>query len=156
MRQYHFVTEWRLQAPIEAVWSATEEAGRWPEWWPYVKEVVALRPGDGHGLHATQRLIWRTRLPYTLSFESVTTRVEPPHVLEAAVRGEVEGSGRWTLSAAEGVTTVRYVWCVDACKAWMRYLAPLARPVFKWNHDAVMRAGAQGLARFLNARLLAC
>lgn len=32
-----------------------------------------------------------------MSFESSTTRVEPPHVLAAAVRSEVEG-----------ITTVRY------------------------------------------------
>jgi hypothetical protein len=29
---------------------------------------------------------------------------------------------------------------------WMRFIAPIAAPVFRWNHDGVMRAGAQGLA----------
>jgi hypothetical protein len=36
----------------------------------------------------------------------------------------------------------------------MNWLAPLARPLFRWNHDAVMRAGGRGLAQLLNARLL--
>ena len=27
----------------------------------------------------------------------------------------------------------------------MNVLAPLARPIFEWNHDYVMRAGRRGL-----------
>jgi hypothetical protein len=37
----------------------------------------------------------------------------------------------------------------------MNLLAPLARPVFAWNHDVVMRWGAEGLAKLLRAPLLA-
>jgi hypothetical protein len=37
----------------------------------------------------------------------------------------------------------------------MNRLAPLARPVFGWNHDVVMRWGGEGLARRLGGRLLA-
>jgi hypothetical protein len=29
------------------------------------------------------------------------------------------------------------------------------RPAFAWNHDYVMKAGAEGLARLLNAELIA-
>jgi hypothetical protein len=34
-------------------------------------------------------------------------------------------------------------------------IAPLARPVFKGNHDCVMRNGGRGLAELLGARLIA-
>jgi hypothetical protein len=37
----------------------------------------------------------------------------------------------------------------------MNRLAPLARPVFVWNHDYVMRQGAHGLATQLGAELVA-
>ena len=37
----------------------------------------------------------------------------------------------------------------------MRAVAPLARPVFDYNHDVVMRWGGEGLADRLGARLLA-
>jgi len=33
-------------------------------------------------------------------------------------------------------------------------LAPIARPLFVWNHNLIMRAGGKGLARLLNARLI--
>jgi hypothetical protein len=36
----------------------------------------------------------------------------------------------------------------------MNALAPLARPVFVHNHDVIMRRGAEGLARLLDARLI--
>ena len=36
----------------------------------------------------------------------------------------------------------------------MNRLAPVARPLFAWNHDVVMRRGAEGLARLLGAQLL--
>jgi hypothetical protein len=44
---------------------------------------------------------------------------------------------------------------VTAAKPWMSRLCPLARPLFAWNHDHVMRGGGRGLARLLEARLLA-
>jgi hypothetical protein len=37
----------------------------------------------------------------------------------------------------------------------MNRLAPVARPLFAWNHDIVMRQGAEGLSQLLNAPLLA-
>jgi hypothetical protein len=37
----------------------------------------------------------------------------------------------------------------------MNFLAPIARPVFRWNHNVVMHQGGQGLADLLGARLLA-
>jgi hypothetical protein len=35
----------------------------------------------------------------------------------------------------------------------MNLAAPLARPAFTWNHDALMREAAQSLARRLDAEL---
>ncbi|HKQ32652.1 MAG TPA: polyketide cyclase, partial [Thermodesulfobacteriota bacterium] len=45
----------------------------------------------------------------------------------------------------------RYDWQVETTKPWMNLIAPLARPIFKWNHDVVMKWGAEGLARRLGA-----
>ena len=36
----------------------------------------------------------------------------------------------------------------------MRRLRVLAAPIFRWNHNAVMRAGEIGLARHLNAKVI--
>jgi hypothetical protein len=31
----------------------------------------------------------------------------------------------------------------------MNYLSPIARPIFSWNHNVVMRWGGEGLAKQL-------
>ena len=53
------------------------------------------------------------------------------------------------------MTAVTYEWNVRTTKAWMNLLAPVARPVFAYNHDVVMRWGGEGLARRLDCKLLA-
>ena len=50
---------------------------------------------------------------------------------------------------------VLYDWRVSTTKPWMNALGPVARPVFEYNHDVVMRWGGEGLARRLGCRLLA-
>jgi len=52
------------------------------------------------------------------------------------------------------VTIVRYEWRVRTGRGWMKLLAPIARPLFKWNHDYVMQRGAEALARRLDAWLV--
>ena len=67
--------------------------------------------------------------------------------------GELTGVGRWRLFEGPA-TAVIHEWNVRTTRAWMNALAPVARPLFAWNHDAVMRQGAEGLARLLDCRLL--
>jgi hypothetical protein len=43
---------------------------------------------------------------------------------------------------------------VATTRRWMSLLAPVARPVFEWNHDWVMARGGEGIARLLGSRLL--
>ncbi len=69
--------------------------------------------------------------------------------------GELAGTGRWRLFEQDGVTAVTYEWNVATTKRWMNLLAPIARPVFAWNHDWVMARGGEGLARRLGTRLVA-
>lgn len=154
MASFSFVTTWKVDAPIDRVWNAVVDAKRYPEWWKYVARVEQISPGDERGVGAVGRLNWKTALGFTLSFETRSTRVEPPHVLEAASTGELEGTGRWELSEDAEGTTVRYEWNVRSTKPWLNLLAPLARPAFVWNHDVMMTEGGEALARLLGARLL--
>ncbi|AXK40265.1 SRPBCC family protein [Crenobacter cavernae] len=151
MSEYRLTSLWRIAAPLEAVWDAIYDSAAWPVWWKGVECVVDIEKGDASGLGARQRLTWKSVLPYRLTFETRVTRVEPLRLLEGRVEGELEGVGRWHFSHEDGVTVVRYDWQVRTTRPWMNWLAPLARPLFEWNHDAVMREGGQGLARLLDA-----
>jgi uncharacterized protein YndB with AHSA1/START domain len=155
MAHYEFLTTWCLGAPIDRVWDALYESERWPEWWRGVQRVQVLEPGDSDRVGELSRYTWRSRLPYTLEFDMRTTRVERPYVVEGTAEGELAGEGRWRLFEGNGTTAVTYEWRVETTARWMNLLAPLARPVFAWNHDLVMRGGGEGLSRRLGADLLA-
>ena len=154
MAHYSFTTLWRLDAPVAAVWTALTAVERWPQWWRGVEAVVPLRPGDATGVGALHRYTWKSKLPYRLSFEMETTHIEPYQRLEGRAQGELQGTGCWTFDATGSVTTARYAWNVQTTQAWMNLLAPVARPLFAWNHNVVMAWGGAGLARLLGAHLL--
>jgi uncharacterized protein YndB with AHSA1/START domain len=152
--QYEFLTTWCLDAPIDRVFDVLRDSRGYPRWWKGVTGVVALADGDPDGVGEVNRFTWRSVLPYELSFETRVTRVERPHLLEGTATGELEGTGTWRLYEGRGTAAV-YEWRVRTTRAWMNVLGPVARPVFAWNHDVVMRQGADGLARELGARLIA-
>ena len=85
-------------------------------------------------------------LPYRLTFDMRVRRVEPPHVLEGRASGAIEGDGCWSFVADGARTIVRYDWHIRTHVRWMNWLEPLGRPLFRWNHDVVMREGAKGRA----------
>lgn len=154
MATYHFVTVWHIEAPLEAVCAAIEQSLSWPQWWRCVERVEQLAPGDAGGIGCVLRYTWKGRLPYRLTFDMRVTRIEPLVAVEGIASGQLEGHGRWSFSSMAASTVVRYEWQVRTTPRWMRLLAPFARAVFKWNHDAVMQQGGEGLARQLNARLI--
>jgi hypothetical protein len=82
------------------------------------------------------------------------TRVVPMSIIEGKALGELAGKGLWQLSSEGDVTMARYDWQVETTKRWMNLLTPIARPIFKWNHDVVMRWGAEGLAKKLGVELV--
>jgi len=148
--RYEFTTQWEISAPQISVWLELNSPENWPLWWRGVERVQLLQLGiDDLGNGAVRRYTWRSRLPYRLTFTMKTTHVEPYSCIEGHATGELEGFGRWQLSHSAGVTHVRYDWLVEANKRWMRWLAPIARPLFEWNHDVVMEWGRQGLLRRL-------
>ena len=154
MPAYRFCTTWVLEAERERVWDAIYESESWPEWWRGVVSTTRLADGDSAGLGQRGVYEWRAKLPYTVRFEIVSTVVERPHRLGGDASGGLEGTGVWRFFSEGGTTAVVYDWDVRTTKPWMNLLGPVARPVFRANHDWVMRNGAEGLARRLGARLL--
>jgi uncharacterized protein YndB with AHSA1/START domain len=155
MADYAFLTTWLLESPREPVWDAVYDQARWPQWWRGVVEAEEVRGGENGGLGSVSRLVWKSLLPYKVEFEVTTTRVEHLQLLEADAVGELSGVGRWRFYEQDGITAVLYEWNVATSKAWMNLLAPVARPVFEWNHDWVMARGGEGIAKLLGCKLLA-
>jgi hypothetical protein len=154
MADYAFLTAWRLAARREDVFEVLHASERWPEWWRGVERVVKLEDGDEEGRGSLGHYAWRSLLPYTLEFEMRITRVDRPYRMDGEAVGELAGTGSWRLYEDDGATAVLFEWRVRTTRPWMNVLAPLARPVFRWNHDWVMRQGGRGLARRLGVALL--
>ncbi len=150
MPAYEFTTVWKTEAPIEQVWERIYHSERWPKWWRGVLSVEELKEGDDLGVGSIKRYAWRGILPYTLVFDVETVEVLPHKKIVGNALGDLEGRGVFTLNDDNGVVIMRYDWGVDTNKNWMNLMAPLARPLFKWNHDVIMRSGAEGLSKVLD------
>jgi len=150
--RYDLTTLWHFDAPDDAVWDAIVDAEGWPRWWPGVERVVTLARGDAGGVGARRLCICKSVLPFRLILVTRVTRVEPLRLIEGRVEGELEGVGRCHVGRDAGLTVVRYDWQVRTTRPWMTRLAPLMKPLFRWNHAVMMQAGGTGLARHLGAR----
>lgn len=152
MEKYEFITTWRLDAPLELVWEAIYHSEQWPEWWPGLMSVVELEKGDDSGIGNLRRYSWQGVLPYKLVFDMCTTRIDRPTTLAGTASGDLEGTGLWSFSEEGKGTVLSYDWRVVTRKGWMNLLAPIGRPLFRWNHDQVMLWGRIGLERLLAER----
>lgn len=150
---YSFITKWRVNAPINQVWDALYKQEDWPLWWKGVKQVKIIAEGNGHNIGKKAFYTWKSVLPYTLSFTIESVFVQPYDVMEGKATGELQGRGVWMFEERGGVTYVQYNWDVNTTKTWMNFLAPILKPAFTWNHNIIMKWGAQGLAKKLNTTI---
>jgi uncharacterized protein YndB with AHSA1/START domain len=146
---YSFVTVWRAQAPIGIVFDALFDADAYPRWWKAVLSVNEVLPGGEDGIGRITELVWKAPLGYRLRFTLQLDTVDKPTRFGGPARGELEGTGYWTLREVDGITRVQNDWNVRTNRSWMNLLAPIARPAFASSHYAVMREGATGLAALL-------
>ena len=151
MAEFTFVTTWRITAPLPQVCDTISKSMDWPQWWRNVEKVEELEEGDTIGIGRRLRFTWKSRLFYRLTFDVCVTHIESLKFLQGQASGDLEGTGRWYFTYDSPETIVRYEWSVRSTRRWINLLSPIARPIFKWNHDQVMRQGAEGLARYLNA-----
>ncbi len=149
MACYEFVTVWRIHSPLPAVWGLITQSELWPEWWRGLESVTELERGDENGLGNLRRYCWKGVLPYRLVFDVRTTRIESDMLIEGIASGDLVGTGVWKFATEGDITVVRYDWMVQTAKRWMNVLAPVARPLFKWNHDKIMEWGREGIVKRL-------
>lgn len=153
MSKYESITVWCFKAPVESVWNEIKNTECWPKWWKGVKEVVEVTKGDDLGVGKICHYTWKGVLPYKLRFSMLTTCVHPLKLIEGVAEGELNSKGTWYFFQIDNITVVRYDWTIQTNKFWMNVLSPLARPLFRWNHNVVMRWGKEGLKKQLGITL---
>ena len=153
-KDYSFITRWQIEAPIEDVWNSIYESADWPQWWKGVEQVEIIQENDATGINGIRKYTWKSVLPYTLSFQMKLVEKIDRKLLRGIAFGELEGEGTWHFKEENGITKVQYHWNVKTNKAWMNHFAFILKPIFKFNHNIVMRWGSEGLAKKLNAPLI--
>jgi hypothetical protein len=152
-RHVDLVSHWRIDAPVDRVWAALNELETWPRWWPCVRSVRLLKVGRADGVGSVRRIEWATRPPCDLVVDVEAVESLRHERLRGRSHGkspgQLRGEGLWLLRSDGGSTDVTAVWRVELAPRWMRWLAPVLVPLFRWNHRSVMRAGGLGLARHL-------
>jgi uncharacterized protein YndB with AHSA1/START domain len=142
-REYVFIDEWDVDAPQAAVFEALADAGTYPQWWRPVYVSVDVDGPPELGRISKQH--FKGRLPYTLRTTSEIVRYEPPREFEVSVVGDLTGRGVWTLTPTDGRVHVRFDWRVIADRPLLRYLSPILRPLFRWNHNWSIKRAIEGL-----------
>lgn len=75
--------------------------------------------------------------------------------MQGIASGELEGVGEWIFEEKDGITSIQYYWNVKTTLKWMNKVAFIMKPLFKFSHNLVMKWGAKGLAKKLDAPLIA-
>ena len=154
MAEYHLLTVWRIEAPLESVYAAIEDSLHWPDWWPSVRKVEQLADGNARGIDSVRRYVWQGRLPYGAEFDVRATRIEHNVAIEGVATGDLDGSGYWRFSFRGKLSVVHYEWHVHSKRWWMNLVAPVAHAIFIRNHAQIMEQGGKALARLLKAPLV--
>jgi uncharacterized protein YndB with AHSA1/START domain len=149
-REYVFIDEWDVDAPHEAVFDALADARTYPDWWRPVYLAVSSDGAPAVGRVSHQE--FKGRLPYHLKTRSEIVRLEPPREFEVNVVGDLTGKGIWTLTPTERGVHIRFDWRVLADRPLLRYLTPILRPVFRWNHNWSIQRAIEGLEPYARAR----
>src|SRR4029453_14863636 len=102
MADYHYVSTWQLQAPIEQVWAALNDLEHLPVWYRGVQQAREVAPGDPQGVGRRVRYVIKGRLPLRLAFEATTIRSVPPRDQDLRAEGELAGTGRGALDQRGG------------------------------------------------------
>ncbi|MBV9961999.1 MAG: SRPBCC family protein [Parafilimonas sp.] len=151
---YKFITRWKIEASINDVWYAIYKSEEWPNWWKGVIQVKIIKENDEQGINGIRQYKWKSLLPYTLSFKMQLIEKRDFVFLKGIAVGELEGDGTWYFKEENAITNIQYNWNVKTNKAWMNYFAIILKPIFKFNHNIIMKWGAEGLAKKLNAKLI--
>lgn len=142
--RYVFRSEWRFDAPPDAVYHALVDVEHYPAWWHQVRSARWISDKSGE-------LTCRSLLPYDLTFV-IEREVEDPlnRTLRARLTGDLTGESQWTITdSAGGGTIAVFDEDVTVSKGMIRAAGLIARPALKFNHGLMMRSGEAGLRRAL-------
>lgn len=147
-QHYIFRTKWIIRASIDKVWPAINDPGQWQKWWPGLKYAEVIK--DSNETTGSQiRGAWKSAGGYTVDLLITTTEVKEYNRILFTAKGDLIGKGEWRFTDKGSSTEIDIIWDLQTTRAWMNFLAPILRPIFKRNHNIFMKRGEKGLNGYL-------
>ncbi len=144
LHEYRFRDVWSIEAAAPRLFETLVDLANYPAWWPDIRAVHRIDDD-------TAELTCRAVLPYALVFRMHrAVQDERAGRLRVTMTGDLEGYVQGVVAAAEPHRArLEISQRVVVNKALLRRLAPIARPLFRANHAAMMRRGRRGLRAYL-------
>lgn len=151
---FRFDEVWTIpDASPEEVWDVLSDAALLPQWWGDVyKEVTPLNDLGKAKVGARSKARARGALPYELNFIVEAAELEPGCKIVVKTFGDFDGIWTADLFPEKGGTRVQLTWQVIVERPILKFLSPLLRPAFAWNHRWTTPRGEAGLRRYLAER----
>ena len=151
--RYRFLTEFELSSSPAAVEDALRDVDTWGTWWRWARRVESLTPERGV-VGARYRNRIATPLLYGFTYDTELIDVTD-ELIRLNVSGDLAGTGLFHFRATDsGGSFLSFDWSVETRKDWMNLLAPVARPIFIWNHHRLMTDFGEGLGRATGGELI--
>lgn len=151
---FRFDEQWDILGfSPDAVYDVLADAELLPVWWGEVyKEIEPLNDLGKGKVGARARARARGALPYELNFIIEAAELVPGELVVVKTYGDFDGIWRAELAPAGDGTRVNLIWQVIVERPILKFLAPLLRPAFAWNHRWTTPRGEAGLRRYLAER----
>ncbi|MDV6272876.1 SRPBCC family protein [Rhodococcus erythropolis] len=142
MTEFDFRSVWTLPASADRVYDVLADAERYSRWWPQIRRV---RTTDEH----SGSMAIRSAVPLTLLVFG-RRDVEDPvaRYLKVHLSGAMIGWSSWSVRPAGSGCVADFRQQVAVSGA-LGLASRIAKPVFEWNHEAMMRGGHRGLSAYL-------
>jgi hypothetical protein len=148
---FRFEERWELpDAKVGDVYRVLAHGELLPLWWKGVY-LEAHKLSDTKEPTVGDRLRVRARgfLPYELNFVIEAVELDPGRKVAVKTVGDFEGLWTATLSQRGTGVHVDLVWQVTVLRPILKFLAPVLRPAFAWNHRWTTPRGEKGLREYL-------
>lgn len=144
LNDYRFRDVWAIEVAAARLFDVVVDLASYPRWWPDIRSV--RRVDDD-----TAEFTCRALLPYALVFRlHRAEQDERAGRLRVDMTGDLEGYVQGIVAAHEpAVARLEISQEVTVNKKLLRGLAPIARPLFRANHAAMMWRGHRGLRSYL-------
>jgi hypothetical protein len=148
---FRFEESWELpDAKVDDVYRVLAHGELLPLWWKGVY-LEAHKLSETKEPTVGDRLRVRARgfLPYELNFVIEAVELDPGRKVAVKTVGDFEGL--WTATLLQRGTGVHVdlVWQVTVLRPILKFLAPVLRPAFAWNHRWTTPRGEKGLREYL-------